>query len=129
MTTDTTPSSNDSMRKATGYLAVVVAVLTAVQGFLAMSAFEGAGSGALDIHKVLGYVTLMAAAAVVVCAIVGFKGNGGIIGHAASLPMMIVLMLGVVHAESWTAGLHGGLAVLVGVSAASLAAIVLRGRA
>ncbi len=121
-------TSNNTVHTLTAVLAIVITVGVAVQAFLAMSSFAGAGADAINVHRVLGIGLLVLGVALVGVAIGGYRDNRGIVGHAASIPILMVAAVGVAKADSWLGGLHGFLAVALAVAASSLAAITLRMR-
>ncbi len=114
------------MRTATAALAGIVTVGAAVQAFLAMATMKGAGADALDVHRWLGSALLVVGALAAVTAMRAFPGNRGMMGHAWSVPLLMLVQTPLARADGWLGGVHGLLAVAVAVAAATLAATAAR---
>ncbi len=119
-------TGNPTMQRAATWLAIFVTLGIAVQAYLAMSAFAGAGQDALDVHKTFGTVVLVAALVAAVVTHYGFPGRRGLVWHGAAVPLILVVQISLSRADSWLGGVHGFLAVVAGVAAGGLAAMCMR---
>ena len=72
-------TGNPAMRRATTWLALFITLGIAVQAYLAMSAYAGAGADALDVHKTFGTVVLLAALVIAVTTYYGFPDRRGLV--------------------------------------------------
>ena len=104
-------------------LIVVVGVL--VQAFSIAAYVRGAGSGALDMHKTVGFMTHNVEIIVFLAALVAYWGSWRRVGLAFLLPLIGTIQVFSIgdtdKSGGWVNGLHGLLALVVLLLAVFLA--------
>lgn len=93
------------------FLALVVLGVF-VQVYLITAYIFGAGSSALDAHKTLGNVVLLAEILAGVAGVVAWRGSP-LMGMSIGLPLIGVLQVLLAQGTHWVGGLHGLFALLV----------------
>jgi hypothetical protein len=83
-----------------------------VQVYLIAAYIFGAGSSALDAHKALGNVVLLAEILAGVAGVVAWRGSP-LMGMSIGLPVIGVVQILLAQATDWVGGLHGFFALLV----------------
>jgi hypothetical protein len=108
---------------------VVIGVL--LQAFSITAYVRGAGSGALDMHETVGFITHDLEILAFLAALVGFWGSWGRVGLALLLPVIGTIQVFVIGdtdtSGGWANGLHGLLALVVLILAGILTHDALRG--
>jgi hypothetical protein len=115
------------------YLVAVTLVVIGVllQAFSITAYIRGAGSGALDMHETVGFITHDLEILAFLAALVGFWGSWGRVGLALLLPVIGTIQVFVIGdtdtSGGWANGLHGLLALVVLILAGILTHDALRG--
>jgi hypothetical protein len=96
-------------------LAAAVGVGVAIQIYLIAAYIFHAGSGALSVHKAVGYVVLVLEVLVFMAARVAWPGDRRAILLSLALPVAGIIQIAFAHGSSWVGALHGlgALVVLV----------------
>jgi hypothetical protein len=105
--------------------AVLVTIGVLLQAFSITAYVRGAGSGALDMHETVGFITHDIEILTFLAALVGLWGAWGRIGLALALPVIGTIQVFAIGdtdtSGGWANGLHGLLAMVVLILAGILA--------